>query len=50
MKKPARPDPRPRQPLHAVDDRALVRVRGGNQSTLPPTTVSASDDWMAPVV
>jgi hypothetical protein len=45
MKKPR---PTPKQPCRPIDDPALARVRGG-QPAPQPTTVSASDDWMAPV-
>jgi len=33
-----------------INDRALERVRGGNQVPSVPTSVTAMDDWEAPVV
>jgi len=49
MKKPTHPDRRTLKPLRTVDAPALELVRGGNKS-LPSPTISASDDWEAPVV
>ena len=47
MKKSPRPTPRPRtRPAYLLPTAILEEVRGGQQ---PPTTVAASDDWLAPV-
>jgi hypothetical protein len=49
MKKPTHSDRRSPKSLRTVDAAALDLVRGGTKS-LPPPTISASDDWEAPVV
>jgi hypothetical protein len=50
MKKLSRPSPTPSNRSKPLGDITLERVRGGNQPGPAPATVSASDDWMAPVV
>ena len=49
MKKPTRTDRRSLKQPRTVDHQALELVRGGSQS-LPAPTITASDDWEAPVV
>lgn len=47
------PDPkpsRPESPVRALDDRRLGAVRGGSSVIKPEQMITASDDWLAPVV
>jgi len=45
-----RPSPRPESPVRTLDDRRLGAVRGGSSVIKPEQMITASDDWLAPVV